>query len=211
MNKNSLLSAEYCTQRWWNAAFRNETLPNDEFSRLQRRAIAVAVAISLKIGRDLSNARLLEVLADTKMLKGLADSAEVECDLKQAVNDLCTLSNHYKKLVASIIPLLGHPETPEISVYLTYASREPQECDGNIKYNASEMAEDGDAISQSPAPKATGIPLCEELLTRNDVSYWLKNALRDALDRDPVDAVSDAELLAAALRQRAEAILLRFT
>jgi len=48
---------------------------------------------------------------------------------------------------------------------------------------------------------------CDELLSRQDVSYWLKNALRQALQRDPVDASRDAELLAGALRIRADAIL----
>jgi hypothetical protein len=34
-------------------------------------------------------------------------------------------------------------------------------------------------------------------------SNWLKNALRDALKRDPVDAANDAELLAVILSKRA--------
>jgi hypothetical protein len=44
---------------------------------------------------------------------------------------------------------------------------------------------------------------------RNDpaASCWLQDALGAALSRDPVDAAADAEALAEALRERAEAIL----
>jgi len=44
--------------------------------------------------------------------------------------------------------------------------------------------------------------LCEEI--RNDMaaSYWLKSVLASALQRDPVDAVADAEVLVMALRER---------
>jgi hypothetical protein len=44
--------------------------------------------------------------------------------------------------------------------------------------------------------------LCEEI--RNDMaaSYWLKSALASALKRSPVDAVTDAEVLVMALRER---------
>ncbi len=45
-----------------------------------------------------------------------------------------------------------------------------------------------------------------QILNGPGTSYWLKNALTAALDRDPVDAVNDAELLAIVLRHRAEVI-----
>lgn len=54
----------------------------------------------------------------------------------------------------------------------------------------------------------TPIPKCEQLLEQHDVSYWLKNALRAAMERDPVDAVNDAELLAEVLRQRASGVVI---
>ena len=38
-------------------------------------------------------------------------------------------------------------------------------------------------------------------------SRWLRNALRAALDRDPVDAANDAEILGEVLNARAEAVL----
>lgn len=44
-------------------------------------------------------------------------------------------------------------------------------------------------------------PACEEILTDFAASYWLKLALVSALERDPVDAVADAEALANALRE----------
>lgn len=46
------------------------------------------------------------------------------------------------------------------------------------------------------------LPIPQELLSDPSVSDWLKSALRDALHRDPVDAVNDAELLAAVLDER---------
>ena len=44
------------------------------------------------------------------------------------------------------------------------------------------------------------------ILREPGTSNWIKNALSAALDRDPVDAVNDAELLAIVLRHRAEVI-----
>jgi len=42
---------------------------------------------------------------------------------------------------------------------------------------------------------------CEQILSDFSASYWLKLALTSALERDPVDAVADAEALANALRE----------
>lgn len=47
----------------------------------------------------------------------------------------------------------------------------------------------------------------ESILASPIASFWLKNALTAALDRDPVDAVIDAELLAAVLADRTAALL----
>jgi hypothetical protein len=38
-------------------------------------------------------------------------------------------------------------------------------------------------------------------------SFWLKDALRSALGRDPVDAANDAEVLAELLEERCQEIL----
>lgn len=48
-----------------------------------------------------------------------------------------------------------------------------------------------------------------ELHVLNDptASTWLREALRSALERDPVDAANDAEALAQLLVQRAERLL----
>jgi len=43
------------------------------------------------------------------------------------------------------------------------------------------------------------LPSVNELLAAPDVSFWLKDALRSAIKRDPIDAANDAELLAAVL------------
>jgi hypothetical protein len=50
-------------------------------------------------------------------------------------------------------------------------------------------------------------PTCKVILSDYSASDWLKDALRTALERDPVDAVRDAEILAAALSERCYAIL----
>jgi hypothetical protein len=49
-----------------------------------------------------------------------------------------------------------------------------------------------------------------QILSGQGTSYWLKNALTSALDRDPVDAVNDAELLAMVLGHRADQIATNF-
>jgi rhamnogalacturonyl hydrolase YesR len=38
-------------------------------------------------------------------------------------------------------------------------------------------------------------------------SYWLKHTMLDAMKRDPVDSARDADILAAMLRRRADAVL----
>ena len=45
-----------------------------------------------------------------------------------------------------------------------------------------------------------------QILNGPGTSGWMKVALSTALNRDPVDAVNDAELLALVLRHRAEQI-----
>jgi len=47
----------------------------------------------------------------------------------------------------------------------------------------------------------------EEILDDPAASDWLKAALRTALERDPVDALNDAFLLAATLEERLRAVL----
>jgi hypothetical protein len=42
----------------------------------------------------------------------------------------------------------------------------------------------------------------KEVLEDPAASYWLKAALRGAIERDPVDAANDAEFLAKLLRER---------
>ncbi len=50
-------------------------------------------------------------------------------------------------------------------------------------------------------------PTIEELLADPAITYWFKDALRDLLERDPVDAANDAELLAQVMRERCNACL----
>jgi hypothetical protein len=51
------------------------------------------------------------------------------------------------------------------------------------------------------------VPTCEAILNDFAASNWLKLALTSALERDPVDAANDAEVLAAVLRERCDAVL----
>ena len=54
-----------------------------------------------------------------------------------------------------------------------------------------------------PTPDIEG----EEILEDPSASDWLKGALRSALERDPVDALNDALVLAATLEERLRAAL----
>ncbi len=47
----------------------------------------------------------------------------------------------------------------------------------------------------------------DDILNDPEASDWLKHALRSALERDPVDAANDAEILAQVLEARAERML----
>lgn len=46
----------------------------------------------------------------------------------------------------------------------------------------------------------------DALLNDPSISDWLKNALTSALNRDPVDSLNDARLLAAALENHLEEV-----
>ncbi len=51
------------------------------------------------------------------------------------------------------------------------------------------------------------LPQIDEVLRDPAASFWLKDALRSALERDPVDAANDAMVLARLLDRRCRAIL----
>lgn len=54
------------------------------------------------------------------------------------------------------------------------------------------------------------LPSIEEVLHDPAASLWLRNTLRTALVRDPVDAANDAEVLARLLDRRCRSILSQF-
>ena len=56
-------------------------------------------------------------------------------------------------------------------------------------------------------PMPTSAIEAEEILGDPSASDWLKGALRGALERDPVDGLNDALLLAATLEERLRAVL----
>jgi hypothetical protein len=58
-------------------------------------------------------------------------------------------------------------------------------------------------MTPMPAPDIEG----EEILDDPSASDWLKGALRSALERDPVDALNDALVLAGALETRLRVVL----
>lgn len=51
------------------------------------------------------------------------------------------------------------------------------------------------------------LPRIEEVFRDPSASFWLKDALRSALARDPVDSANDAEVLARLLDRRCRQIL----
>ena len=55
-------------------------------------------------------------------------------------------------------------------------------------------------------PRRTAQETIDAILASPGASYWLKDALRLALIRDPNDAARDAEILAFALRDRANSL-----
>ena len=56
-------------------------------------------------------------------------------------------------------------------------------------------------------PMPTSVVEGEGLLDDPSASDWLKGALRSALERDPVDALNDALLLASTLEERLRTVL----
>ena len=54
-------------------------------------------------------------------------------------------------------------------------------------------------------------PLCMKIMNDYAATFWLKRTLASALERDPVDALADAEALARALREHCDNVLQRST
>jgi hypothetical protein len=52
-------------------------------------------------------------------------------------------------------------------------------------------------------------PLCMKIMNDYAATFWLKRTLASALERDPVDALADAEVLARALREHCDNVLQR--
>lgn len=52
------------------------------------------------------------------------------------------------------------------------------------------------------ATSGVGLPSIEEVLVSPHTSSWVKQALVSAMQRDPVDAANDGELVAAILARR---------
>jgi hypothetical protein len=59
----------------------------------------------------------------------------------------------------------------------------------------------------SDIPTTGPLPSIDEVLADPASSFWLKTELRSALDRDPVDAANDAEILFRLLNARCQQIL----
>ena len=54
---------------------------------------------------------------------------------------------------------------------------------------------------------ASDAPTPEDMIADDATSFWLKSALRTALERNPVDALNDAIVLAATLEVRLRFVL----
>ncbi len=52
--------------------------------------------------------------------------------------------------------------------------------------------------------EASGPVTSQQIMSDPSASTWLKNCLQSAMQRDPVDAANDAQVLAAVLDQRAK-------
>lgn len=55
---------------------------------------------------------------------------------------------------------------------------------------------------EAPGGDVVEIIEVEDLLTSPGTSYWLRDAISSSMKRDPVDALSDAEVLLDVLRRR---------
>ena len=62
-------------------------------------------------------------------------------------------------------------------------------------------------MSADSESRNRALPEIAAVLEDPAASFWLKAAIRSALDRDPVDAANDAELLSRLLARRCQEIL----
>jgi hypothetical protein len=64
-------------------------------------------------------------------------------------------------------------------------------------------------MSVDEQTRSHDLPEIAKVLQDPAASFWLKDALRSALARDPVDAANDAEILCRLLARRCDEILAR--
>lgn len=57
------------------------------------------------------------------------------------------------------------------------------------------------------SPAGAGTKIFEQVLADPSTSFWLRDAVRAMLARDPVDALADAEALASLMKMRLDASL----
>jgi len=69
------------------------------------------------------------------------------------------------------------------------------ECPGQEANQAADEYRRLATPSNAPELETRTVPSPETVLQAPDVSHWLKDALRTALLRDPIDAANDARLL----------------
>lgn len=62
-------------------------------------------------------------------------------------------------------------------------------------------------MSADSESRNRALPEIAAVLEDPAASFWLKAAIRSALDRDPVDAANDADLLSCLLARRCQEIL----
>lgn len=79
---------------------------------------------------------------------------------------------------------------------------QPEIPHGTSQVEGSQMR----VVSRPSNDRDSGITI-ERVLADPAASFWLKGALRSALERDPVDAINDAEVLAKLLDQRCQMLL----
>jgi hypothetical protein len=74
-----------------------------------------------------------------------------------------------------------------------------------MDHEAKQATAGGSDLSE--AKRLEWISAVEQILEDPAASEWLKRALREAIARDPVDAINDAEVLYCVMKKRADRIL----
>jgi len=105
---------------WWSTLASNYSEKRDPFIEFHYRSIHMGIQVLVAAGEKVCNKRVTEVLTEPSIIQSLiGESKNDETPESVGVRHYLDLNqSHRLKMLASLIPVLMNPETPEIGDYV---------------------------------------------------------------------------------------------